>query len=154
MIKILIICEGNTCRSPMAEFILKDIIEKAGLTSLINIQSAGTNVKSGNFLNPKVDKILTENNISHAGNRQAESITNKNLEEFDYILAMTRTLRGNIQDLKHIDSQVRDRIRLFLESEDVKDPYGHSQEVYEETYQVIYKGCTKIFLQVRNKTKP
>ena len=83
MIKILFVCHGNICRSPMAEFVMKDLVEKAGLKDRFHIESAATSTEEiGNPVYPPARRKLAEYGISCAGHA-ARQLTRKDYDQFD-----------------------------------------------------------------------
>ena len=92
MIKVLFICHGNICRSPMAEFVMKDLVEKAGLSTQFEIASAATSTDEiGNPVYPPARRKLAEHGISCAG-KTARQMIRRDYETYDYIIAMFRRL--------------------------------------------------------------
>lgn len=88
MTKILFICHGNICRSPMAEFVMKDLVRRAGLSEQFQIFSAATSTEEiGNPVYPPVRKLLTEHGISCAG-KTARQLTNADYDQFDLLIGM------------------------------------------------------------------
>ena len=94
MIKILFICHGNICRSPMAEFIMKDLVQKAGLAAKFHIESAATSREEiGNPVYPPARRKLAEHGISCAGHA-ARQLTKRDYDTFDLLIGMDRATRG------------------------------------------------------------
>ena len=88
MIKILFVCHGNICRSPMAEFVMKDLVEKAGLKDRFHIESAATSTEEiGNPVYPPARRKLAEHGISCAGHA-ARQLTRKDYDQFDWLIGM------------------------------------------------------------------
>ena len=78
MTKILFVCHGNICRSPMAEFVMKDLVEKAGLDGQFTIASAATSTEEiGNPVYPPVRRMLAQHGISCAGKTRSEEHTSE-----------------------------------------------------------------------------
>ena len=88
MIKVLFVCHGNICRSPMAEFVMKKIVKDAGLEDEFYIESAATSTEElGNPVYPPVKRLLAEHGISCAG-KVARQIRRADYDDFDYIIGM------------------------------------------------------------------
>ena len=113
MIHILFVCYGNICRSPMAEFILKDLVEKAGLADRFFIQSAATSTDEiGNPVYPPARRKLAEHGIRCAG-KTARQLTRGDYERFDLLLAMDR---GNLRSMNRLfGGDPAGKIHLLLE---------------------------------------
>lgn len=149
MIKLLIVCRGNTCRSPMAEYILTDMIVKAGQRKQIHVESAGTH--NGSLLTSTVHEVLTAHEIKHDSKRRARSIDALQLEDFDQILVMDRSVQQDIlAKIAESDNPVRERVMLFLGDTEVSDPYDGDRSIYEETYRIIHHRCAAIMRQIND----
>ena len=86
MIKILFLCHGNICRSPMAEFIMKDLVKKANLEQSIQIESAATSTEEiGNPVYPPARRKLSEHGIDCSGKR-ARQLLNSDYEKYDLLI--------------------------------------------------------------------
>ena len=99
MKKILFVCHGNICRSPMAEFVMKDLVKKAGLASQFHIESAATSREEiGNPVYPPARRKLAEHGISCDGH-VARQLTNADYEKYDLLIGMDR---ANLWDMYRI----------------------------------------------------
>ena len=93
MIKILFICHGNICRSPMAEFVMKDMVTKAGLAEEFHIESAATSTEEiGNDVYPPAKRKLTEKGIAFT-RRSARQMTRRDYAEYDYLVSRFQPCR-------------------------------------------------------------
>ena len=141
MIKILFVCHGNICRSPMAEFILKDIADKSGLTARFHIASAATSFEEiGNPVYPPARRKLKEHGIDSGGKR-AVSVTKADYDKYDYLICMDR---NNVRNLMRIIGSDPDRkVSMMLDYTDrpgdVADPWYTGN--FDITYRDILEGC-------------
>ena len=143
MIKILFVCHGNICRSPMAEFIMKDLVHREGLDNEFYVGSAATSTEEiwngvGNPVYPPARAKLAEHGISCDGKR-ARQITKKDYEEFDLIIGMDH---ANLRNIKRICGR-DDKTHLLMEyagsSRDVADPWYTDD--FDAAWNDIYRGC-------------
>lgn len=113
MTRILFVCHGNICRSPMAEFIMKDLVRKAGLESQFHIESAATSTEEiGNPVYPAARRKLAEHGISCAG-KTARQLKNEDCGQYDLLIGMDR---ANLRNMHRIFGGDCDgRMHLLLE---------------------------------------
>ncbi len=141
MIKVLFVCLGNICRSPMAEFVMKDLVEKKHLASEFYIASAATSSEEiGNPVHHGTRNKLKELGISTAG-KCAVQIKKKDYEEYDYILGMEQRNIAGI--MRIIGSDPKRKIKRLLDyspnPRDIADPWFTGD--FDVTYTDVKEGC-------------
>ena len=141
MIKILFVCLGNICRSPMAEYVFKDIVKKRGIEEKFQIDSAATSTEEiGNGMHRGTIEKLNEKGISY-GNHKARQITYEDYEEFDYIIGMENANIRNI--LKIVGEDKENKVHRLLDftakPKDIADPWYTGD--FDITYDEIILGC-------------
>lgn len=145
--KILFVCTGNICRSPLAEAVLRHKIALVGRSDEIIVDSAGTHdYHVGERPDPRTIKIADINGISTDGMR-ARQVEIEDFESFDLILGMDK---GHVQHLKKLSPpEYTHKIHLYLEFAgaglaDVPDPYYAGFEGFEEIYDLINKASDQL----------
>lgn len=141
MTKILFICHGNICRSPMAEFVMKDMVKKAGRERDFYIESAATSTEEiGNPVYPPARKILSEHGISCAG-KTARQLRRSDYDNFDLIIGMDEANLHNMR--RSFGGDPEGKLRLLMDftdrPSDVADPW-YTRD-FEATWQDVYEGC-------------
>lgn len=138
--KIAFVCLGNICRSPMAEFVMKDIVRKQGLETEFYIESRATSSwEHGNPIHSGTQSIFVEKKIAFNREKRSQKISKKDFEFFDQIIAMDFS---NIKDLKKIvPKEYAYKIRMLLD-ESIPDPWFTGD--FEETYRLVSKGCEQL----------
>ena len=138
MIKILFVCHGNICRSPMAEFVMKDLAEKRGVSEQFEIASAACSAEElGNPVYPPARRELSRHGISCAG-KTARRITKQDYDDYDVICYMDRS---NARYLSAVFPDPEHKIRPLL-NRDVADPWYSGD--FSATWDDILLGCTKL----------
>ena len=138
MTKILFVCHGNICRSPMGEYVLKDMVAKAGLSHRFEIASAAVSREElGNPVYPPARRELAKHGISCAGHA-ARQITAADFDRFDRIYYMDRS---NARYLARMLPADPGKIRPLL-PRNVADPWYTGN--FEQTYADIEEGCQMI----------
>ena len=141
MIKILFVCHGNICRSPMAEFVMKDMVEKAGLDGEILVESAATREDElGNPVYPPAQRKLAEHGLGCAG-KTARRLRYADYDEYDLLIGMDqeniydmrRLFRGDPEGKVHLLMKYTDR------PGDVADPW-YTRD-FEATWRDVEEGC-------------
>ena len=138
MIKILFVCHGNICRSPMGEYVMKDLVKKAGAADRFHIASAAVSREEiGSPVYPPARRELQKHGISCDGHA-AHQITRQELEEYDYIYYMDASNARRLQRLFGDDAA---KCRPLLDH-DVADPWYTGD--FALTWNDILEGCNKI----------
>ena len=145
MTKILFVCHGNICRSPMAEFVMKKIVKDAGLENDFVIESAATSSEEiGNDVHYGTKEKLTQMNVPFS-KRRARKITPADYDYFDLLIGM------DVENLYYMENawnkDPNDKVKLLLtyagKDRDIADPwYTHN---FDDTYEDIVEGCTALF---------
>ena len=140
MEKIVFVCLGNICRSPMAEFVMKNELTKAGLQTKYHIESRATSSwEHGNPIHSGTQLLLKQEKIPFDKEKTSQKISLEDFSAFDQIIAMDHS---NVQDLKKMaPADLHYKIKMLLE-EDIPDPWYTGD--FEETYRLVSKGCQKI----------
>ena len=141
MVKILFVCHGNICRSPMGEYILKDMLEKRGMSQDFYVESAATSTEElGNPVYPPARNKLKEHGIDCRG-KTARQITKADYKNFDYIFCADSY---NIKNAMRIfGSDPAGKVRRLLDitdnPRDIADPWYTGN--FDITYDDIIEGC-------------
>ena len=149
MIKILFVCHGNICRSPLCEFLFRHMAEKMGLGDKIYVESAATTYDEiGSDMHRGSKDVLTRHGIPFR-KRKARHLEKPDYDRFDYLVGMDDE---NIRDMSRITG-ARDKIHKLLEfagmSRDVRDPwYTHN---FDETYDDAVLGCSCLLDEISEK---
>ena len=147
MIKILFVCHGNICRSPMAEFVMKDLVAKAGREDDFYIESAATSTEEiGNPVYPPARRKLAEHGIGCAG-KTARQMTRSDYHRFDMIVGMDG---WNLRNMRRIcGDDPEGKISLLMDFTkrpgDVADPWYTGD--FEATWRDVLEGCQGILAQ-------
>ena len=148
MIKILFICHGNICRSPMAEYVMKDIVKKAGLESDFRVSSAATSREEiGNPVYPPAKRKLAENGISCHGH-SARQLTRKDYDEYDMLIGMDS---ANLRNMLLIcGGDPENKMSLLMDHTcrpgDVADPWYTGD--FDSTWHDVLEGCRGILSEL------
>ncbi len=151
-LRILFVCLGNICRSPLAEGLFRKLAQEAGLHDPIEVKSAGTSAYHlDEPPHPGVRQLAREYGFSLDGKRSRQ-ITPEDLQRFDLIIAMDRS---NLEDLLAMDPSVREKTHLLLEfaetdEKDVHDPYYNRD--FQLTYEQVEAGCRGLIEHLRRRS--
>lgn len=141
MTKILFVCHGNICRSPMAEFVMKDLVEKAGLQDQFEIASAATSTEEiGNPVYPPARRKLAEHGIGCAGHA-ARQMQRADYDRYDLLIGMDN---ANVRNMRRICGGDPDgKIRMLMDytgcAREVADPWYTGD--FEQTWRDVLAGC-------------
>lgn len=153
MIKVLFVCLGNICRSPMAEGVFQQMVKEAGLDDKILVDSAGTaGYHVGEPAHRGTRAILKKHDIPYRGS--ARKFVVNDLSDFDYVLAMDKSNYANIQRETTRDTEAD--VRMFLSyangaglttTEEVPDPYYNDN--FDEVYDLVRNGSQALLDHIR-----
>ena len=141
MIKILFICHGNICRSPMAEYIMKSLVKQAHADNNFEIASAATSTEElGNPVYPPAREVLSRHGIQCTGHR-ARQVIKADYDYYDYLIVMDRMNMRNLARIIGEDTQGKvSKLRSFAGIEgDIEDPWYTG--AFDEVYRQIEEGC-------------
>lgn len=145
--RILFVCHGNICRSPMAEFVMKDLVEKAGLEDSFLIESAATSTEEiGNSVYPPARRKLAEHGISCEG-KTARQMTRSDYNRYDLLIGMDS---WNIRNMRNIcGGDPEGKITMLMDYTsrpgDVADPWYTGD--FEATWRDVLEGCRALLDQ-------
>ena len=151
MTKILFVCHGNICRSPMAEFVMKDLVKKAGLASQFHIESAATSREElGNPVYPPARRKLAEHGINCSGHA-ARQLTSRDYDEYDLLIGMEST---NLRDMHRIcGGDYASKMSLLMDHTarpgNVADPWYTGD--FEATWRDVLEGCQGLLSQLQEE---
>lgn len=141
MVKIVFICHGNICRSPMAEFVLKDMVKKCGVAHDFFIESRATSTEEiGNGVHHGTTRKLAQYGISTAG-KTAIQLRKSDYEKYDYLICMDS---WNVRNTMRIigsdkDGKVTKLLSFAGEGGDIADPWYTGN--FDDTYDDVLRGC-------------
>lgn len=149
MIRILFICHGNICRSPMAEFVFRDMVQHAGLSAQIAVASAATSTEAlGCDLYPPARRKLQSEGIPFS-KRSARRVIAADYERFDELLCMDGRNLANLRRI--LGGDPNKKIRRLLEcagqSRDIADPWYTDD--FDAAYRDIREGCAALLAQLQ-----
>ena len=146
---ILFVCHDNICRSPMAEFVMKDLVEKAGVADRFHIESAATSREEiGNPVYPPARRKLAEHGIGCEGHA-ARQITARDYQDYDLLIAMDS---ANLRNMRRFyGGDPAGKIHMLLDyagrpGEEVADPWYTGD--FQATWQDVSAGCAGLLAQL------
>lgn len=144
MIRILFVCHGNICRSPMAEFVMRMLVEEAGLSSRFSISSAGvSSEEEGNDIYPPAKRMLRAKGVPFTKHR-AHRITDSEFYDSDIVIALDWSNQRMLERRFGKDG----RIRMLL-GRDVDDPWYTDD--FETAYDDIERGCKSLLSEMAGR---
>ena len=149
MKRILFVCHGNICRSPMADFVMKDLVKKAGLEGQFHIESAATSTEEiGNPVYPPARRKLVKHSIDCAG-KTARQLKNSDYDQYDLLIGMDR---ANLRNMHRIcGSDFAGKLHLLMDYTDrpgdVADPWYTDD--FETTWRDVLAGCQGLLEQLK-----
>ena len=153
MTKILFVCLGNICRSPMAEFVMKDLVERAGLAGTFSIASAATSSEeAGNPVYPPARRKLAEHGIQCAG-KTSRQLRAEDYGKYDLLIGMDGR---NLRNMGRIcGGDPEGKIHLLMDYTDrpgeVADPWYTGD--FERAWQDILEGCERLLAHLQDKAR-
>lgn len=147
MVKVLFVCLGNICRSPIAEGVFRDLTEKSGLQEQITCDSCGTSsYHIGEFPDERMQATAKKHDIMLA--HRARQIHREDFSKFDYIITMDKSNYQNVLSFKNrVSFNTEPSVMLMRNFDDNKDnleipdPYYGSDEDFEEVFEIV-KRCS------------
>ena len=141
MTSILFVCLGNICRSPMAEFVFRDLVQKRGLGDRFHIASAATSTEElGNPVHPGTRRRLAQEGISTAG-KTAVQLTRRDYGRYDLLIGMEQ--RNLSAMLRILGGDPQGKVRRLLDftgsPRDISDPWYTGD--FDRTYDDVWEGC-------------
>ncbi len=157
MIKIMFVCHGNICRSPMAEFIFKNMLEEKGLSKKYNVSSSATSSEEiwngvGNPVYPPAKKELEKHGI-YCGDKRAVQLKKEDYSKYHMFIAMDNFNVRNIFRIfgEDIDGKVFKLMNFTSRGGDVADPWYTGE--FDVTYRDIYEGCLSLLKYLETQEK-
>ena len=151
MIKVMFVCHGNICRSPMAEFVFRDMVQKEKLSDKIHVASSATSREEiGNGVHYGTRKKLAEFGISTEG-KYARQLTKTDYRDYDYIIAMDSQNIRNISRINGRDTEntVCKLLDFTNRGGDIADPWYTGN--FDRTYEDVYEGCNELLEFIKSR---
>jgi len=148
--KILFVCTGNTCRSPMAEYYFNSEMKKRGKESEITAYSRGLYAERGSYMSGNAKKVLVSNNIAENMDdiqHQSGQVDDEAVKEAELIYGITAN-----HELRLKEEFPKFKDKILCMPEDINDPYGGSLEIYEQCFKYIKNSVDIIIKSLTEDT--
>ena len=147
-VRVLFVCYGNSCRSPLAEGIFRDKVARAGLGERVAVDSAGTHAPgAGSPPHPLARGVARRHGLD-IDSLRVRRFDPADFDRFERIVVMDAANRDEL--LAHAPEGHREKIRLLRDADgDVPDPIGHGEEEYERAFSQIDEACERLLAEVR-----
>lgn len=151
---ILFVCHGNICRSPMAEFVMRDLLEKRGLAGSVQVASAGTSAEeAGNPVHPGTRRKLSQAGIRCEG-KTARRIQRDDYPAYDFLIGMDE---ANLRGMRAFfggdpDGKITKLLRFCGEDGDVADPWYTGD--FDGTWRDVTRGCAGLLRELEARPWP
>ena len=158
--RIVFVCTGNTCRSPMAEILLRKKLEETGVSN-VKVLSAGLQARKGDTINPLSKQVLEEKGMD-CGEFRATLLTDKILKESFAIVCMTERQREIVMDMrwnalrKAGEEEIENNVYSFFEISgyEIYDPYGKGRDCYQYVFGLLDAGMSALIEKFTLFPKP
>lgn len=152
--KVLFVCLGNICRSPLAEGIFRDKVKEAGLTDKFEIDSCGTSAYHiGDQPDPRTRANAIENGVTL--NHQARQFVQEDFHDFDYILPMDSSNLGNVNRLEPANTKAKVILMRDFDpqgkGEDVPDPYYGGARGFQNVFDILDRSTASLLEAIRSE---
>ena len=138
MVRICFVCLGNICRSPMAEYIMKDLVRKEGLEQEFSIESRGTKAEVGSDIHHGTKSMLDKYNIPY-NRHYSTQLEKEDYEKFDYFIGMDNYNVLSMKKLFKTNKKIYKLLDFTKEANEIDDPWYTNN--FSLTYDEISKGC-------------
>ena len=150
MIRICFVCQGNICRSTMAEYVFKDLVKKEGLEKGFLIESRGVIADVGSDIHPGTKKMLDKHNIPYS-KHIATQLEKNDYDKYDYFIGMDNYNVISMKKIFGTDKKVYKLLDFTKDDKEIDDPwYTHNFNI---TYEEIDKGCRALLKHIKCKDK-
>lgn len=156
MIKILFVCHGNICRSPMAEFVMKKLVREEGLENMFFISSCATSREEiwngvGNPIYPPAQREMNKRRVPFDSSKRAVQLKAEDYEKYDYLIGMDKMNIRNIMRIIGSDPEGKVyRLMDFTERKgDVADPWYSNR--FDTAFNDIYEGCRCLLEKIKTQ---